>query len=164
MQHHRYSANAGTDGIMQEPHHSHPRNRLSSGAQSDASAVVSSSRMGPFGLGPTSLAALGLQTHVAHEPLDPASRMAAPFSAQFSVDAGCAIRAERTANSVSRSTCQSRSSRNGVPAPSRLFATLSNQATHNFSGASKIRVSGQETRETGVTPRGTAPARGDQEV
>src|SRR3954463_8420566 len=144
------------------------------------------------GLGPTSLAALGLQTHVAHEPLDPASRMAAPFSAQFSVDAGCAIdpplgcedatdvaaqlgfrlrarfcaipsswgaqvpyrtlhstqgkppsaicrpgqrsgmrtrtdlprlpsvRAERTANSVSRSTCQSRSYRNGVPAPSRL--------------------------------------------
>src|SRR3954453_23196569 len=37
-QHHRYSSNAETDGIMQEPHHNHPRNRLSSGAQSDASA------------------------------------------------------------------------------------------------------------------------------
>jgi hypothetical protein len=38
-----------------------------------------------------SLASLGLQTHGAHQPLDPASRMAVPFPAQFRVDAGCAI-------------------------------------------------------------------------
>src|SRR3712207_4718935 len=43
------------------------------------------------GLGPASLASLGLQTHVTHQPFDPASRMAVPFPAQFGVDPGRAI-------------------------------------------------------------------------
>jgi hypothetical protein len=43
------------------------------------------------GFGPTPPATAGLQTHVAHQPLDPASRMTVPLPAQFSVDPGCAI-------------------------------------------------------------------------
>src|SRR3954451_19487365 len=43
------------------------------------------------GLGLASPTTLGLQTHVAHEPLDPPSRMPVPFPAQLSVDPGRAI-------------------------------------------------------------------------
>src|SRR3954469_15257427 len=43
------------------------------------------------GLGPASPATLGLQAHVPHQPLDPASRMAVPLAAQFGVDPGRAI-------------------------------------------------------------------------
>src|SRR3954471_9288760 len=43
------------------------------------------------GFGLTPPATLGLQTHVAHEPLDPPSRMPVPFPAQLSVDAGRAV-------------------------------------------------------------------------
>src|SRR3954447_23266250 len=43
------------------------------------------------GWGPASPATAGLQTHVAHQPLDPASRMAVPLAAQFGVDAGRAV-------------------------------------------------------------------------
>jgi hypothetical protein len=40
------------------------------------------------GLGLTPPAALGLQTHVAHQPLDPASRVPVPLPAQLSMDPG----------------------------------------------------------------------------
>src|SRR3954462_14702699 len=43
------------------------------------------------GFGLTPLATAGLQTHVAHQPLDPASRMPVPFPAQFGVDPGRAV-------------------------------------------------------------------------
>src|SRR5215218_11027729 len=43
------------------------------------------------GWGPVSLASLGLQTHVAHQPLDPASRVSMPLPAQLSMDPGCTI-------------------------------------------------------------------------
>jgi len=34
---------------------------------------------------------LGLQAHVTHQPLDPASRVPVPFPAQFGMDPGCTI-------------------------------------------------------------------------
>jgi hypothetical protein len=34
---------------------------------------------------------LGLQAHVAHQPLNPASRVAVPLPAQLSMDPGCTI-------------------------------------------------------------------------
>jgi hypothetical protein len=40
------------------------------------------------GLGPTSLTSLGLQAHVVHELRDPATCVAVPLPAQFSVDPG----------------------------------------------------------------------------
>ena len=43
------------------------------------------------GFGPLSLASLGLQTHVAHELLNPPARVPVPLPAQFGVDAGRAI-------------------------------------------------------------------------
>src|SRR3954471_22608252 len=43
------------------------------------------------GLGPASPTTLGLQAHVLHQPLDPASRIAVPLAAQFGVDPGRAI-------------------------------------------------------------------------
>src|SRR3982751_465885 len=43
------------------------------------------------GFGLTPLATAGLQAHVAHQPLDPASCVPAPFPAQLSMDPGRAI-------------------------------------------------------------------------
>src|SRR5215203_2845322 len=43
------------------------------------------------GLGPASPTTLGLQAHVTHQPLDPASCVSVPLAAQFSVDPGRAI-------------------------------------------------------------------------
>src|SRR4051794_32543652 len=43
------------------------------------------------GFGLTPLATAGLQTHVAHQPLDPASRMPVPLAAQLSMDPGRAV-------------------------------------------------------------------------
>src|SRR4051812_46974791 len=43
------------------------------------------------GFGFTPPATAGLQTHVTHQPLDPASRMSVPFPAQLSMDPGRAV-------------------------------------------------------------------------
>ena len=43
------------------------------------------------GVRPASPTTLGLQAHVTHQPLDPASRVPVPFPAQFGMDPGCTI-------------------------------------------------------------------------